>query len=465
MVFFCLLCKRIDIIICMMRLELTNINKIKSAAIDLKGLTVIAGTNDSGKSTIGKMLFTVVKSLGETHVNKDEERMDRIQEKLEELYRYITRRYFIVNKIEEKEKFKQEFLPPRMMAEILSSFYGNSSFSGDEREQMLQSYIADKKAQMRSFNFGSLLTESCNEKLDALYEEISEKTEPELLFAREFQSGIQSEFLSRVCSVGTDGSTVAFHGEEGCIKAKIKDNKIEEVHMSPDLYFSLTDVTFIETPLYMQLMNVFSRATTYKELSKRSKGININPVVPMHIKDLANKLELSQYNFGTRTVDAMGIERIINGYFEYDRKARDFQIVRKQHGKTVKVNSINVASGIKMFGLIQLLLEVEEISANKMLIVDEPENHLHPKWQIECAHLLVKMAKAGIPLMVSSHSPYFIQGIRYFANKEQAEEWVNYYLAEEDEGTGYSIVTEVTDDLNKIFVKLAEPMNEIMNLD
>lgn len=67
--------------------------------------------------------------------------------------------------------------------------------------------------------------------------------------------------------------------------------------------------------------------------------------------------------------------------------------------------------------------------------------------------------------MVSSHSPYFIQGIRYFANKEQAEEWVNYYLAEDDKETGYSVVTEVTDDLNKVFVKLAEPMNEIMNLD
>lgn len=153
--------------------------------------------------------------------------------------------------------------------------------------------------------------------------------------------------------------------------------------MSPDLYLSLTDVTFIETPLYMQLMNVFSRAITYKDLSSRRKSSiaigSINPIVPMHIKDLANKLELSQYDFGKRATDRMGIEKIIDGYFEYDKKTRDFQIVRKQHGKTVKVRSINVASGIKMFGLIQLLFEVEEINENRMLIIDEPENHLHPK--------------------------------------------------------------------------------------
>lgn len=451
---------------CMIRLELTNINKIKSANIDLKGLTVIAGTNDSGKSTLGKMLFTIVKSLGETHVNQEEERADRIMEQLEQLYRSVTQRFLLTDKSGAREKFKQEFLPPRMMTEISSSFYGNSLLSGDEREQMLQSYMADKKAQILSFDFGPRLTESCNEKLDTIYEEISDKTEPESLFARELQAGIQSEFLSHVCSAGTDRSTIAFYGEEGCVKVEIQDNEIKEVEISPDLYLSLTDVTFVETPLYMQLMNVFSKAITYKELpSKRSILGSINPVVPMHIKDLTNKLELSQYNFGKRAADMLGIERIIDGYFEYDKRTRDFQIVRKQHGKTVKVKSINVASGVKMFGLIQLLLEVEEINENRMLIIDEPENHLHPKWQIECAHLLVKMAKAGIPLMVSSHSPYFIQGIRYFANKEQAEKWVNYYLAEEDEETGYSVVTEVTDDLNKIFVKLAEPMNEIMNLD
>ena len=40
-----------------MKLGLSNINKIRQADINLNGLTVIAGTNDSGKSTIGKMIL------------------------------------------------------------------------------------------------------------------------------------------------------------------------------------------------------------------------------------------------------------------------------------------------------------------------------------------------------------------------------------------------------------------------
>ena len=70
----------------------------------------------------------------------------------------------------------------------------------------------------------------------------------------------------------------------------------------------------------------------------------------------------------------------------------------------------------------------------------------------------------GIPVMVSTHSPYFVQGVRFFAAQQDMEPFVNYYLAEvEDDGV--SELREVTDDLNSIFLKLSKPLNEIMNVD
>ena len=42
-----------------MKLFLKNIGKIGTATIDLNGITVIAGENNTGKSTIGKALFAV----------------------------------------------------------------------------------------------------------------------------------------------------------------------------------------------------------------------------------------------------------------------------------------------------------------------------------------------------------------------------------------------------------------------
>ena len=48
-----------------MKLKLKNIGKIESANIDIKGVTVIAGLNCTGKSTISHTLFAALQSLGE----------------------------------------------------------------------------------------------------------------------------------------------------------------------------------------------------------------------------------------------------------------------------------------------------------------------------------------------------------------------------------------------------------------
>lgn len=111
----------------------------------------------------------------------------------------------------------------------------------------------------------------------------------------------------------------------------------------------------------------------------------------------------------------------------------------------------------------QILMETQAINENKILIWDEPENHLHPEWQIKIAQLFVEIAKAGVPILISSHSPYFIQGVRYFTEKHDLNKFVNYYLAKETED-GLSELEDVTKDLNQIFVKLAQPMNEIINI-
>ena len=45
-----------------MNLKISNIGKIKTADIALNGITIIAGDNNTGKSTVGKILFGVFNS-------------------------------------------------------------------------------------------------------------------------------------------------------------------------------------------------------------------------------------------------------------------------------------------------------------------------------------------------------------------------------------------------------------------
>ena len=46
-----------------MELKISNIGKVTNAEIILKGITVIAGENNTGKSTIGKALFAAFNSM------------------------------------------------------------------------------------------------------------------------------------------------------------------------------------------------------------------------------------------------------------------------------------------------------------------------------------------------------------------------------------------------------------------
>lgn len=153
----------------------------------------------------------------------------------------------------------------------------------------------------------------------------------------------------------------------------------------------------------------------------------------------------------------------MGGRFAFDKDSKVLKFFSERMG--MELSPINIASGIKTFGMVQILLETQVIGNDKILIWDEPENHLHPQWQVTFAELLVKLAKRGIPVIISTHSPYFVQGIRYFSAKHDLETFTNYYLAEEEEDSRLSVIHDVKDDLNQIFSKLAAPLNAIMNVD
>ncbi|MBV3843086.1 hypothetical protein KSX89_06335 [Bacteroides eggerthii] len=57
-----------------------------------------------------------------------------------------------------------------------------------------------------------------------------------------------------------------------------------------------------------------------------------------------------------------------------------------------------------------------------------------------------------------------METLSYFIEKHELNKFVNYYLAKETED-GLSELEDVTKDLNQIFVKLAQPMNEIINIE
>lgn len=447
-----------------MRLVLENINKIKNADIELNGLTVIAGANDSGKSTVGRVLFSVTKALINGLNNNDKDKIKSIKE----LFSFLYKRLSSIRNID-RELIWKNISPietSRKLEALLASVNPNSTFVRDE----IDAIIGERLSFIESLDITPRLKGLALKDLTAITNLLASENDNSSRFKSEFQNQIESEFSYKICSVSTECSKIQFYSDSGCADVEIRDDEIIEARLDEDFDYSLADVTFVETPLYLHLMDALNRASTYKELESERFLMGMPGMVSVHIKDLMTKLDFSKYiqqrSLFAEKNKTFNIESIIGGHFVYDKKSRNLLLKKREHGKEESYSPVNVASGIKSFGLVQLLMEMDFINESKMLIWDEPENHLHPQWQIEFAHLLVKLAKSGIPVVVSSHSPYFIQGIRYFSNVEKMDTYVNYYLAENEDGTdGLSQLQNVTNDLNQVFVKLAEPLNQIMNLN
>ena len=438
-----------------MKIELSNINRIKRASIKLNGLTVIAGENDTGKSTLSKMIFSNIKAYanvvneGKIGINK------RIAPVVRQLYKRIglpLRRNPFVYHTKSQSVFPnsaEEFIEEIISLDNVESKYFLEEFTSklESRENIKLSTKALIEKDLQSI-------ENC----------LTNRNDPTAFLQPKVYRLIESEFFNKITSMNTEQSNFAFIDDEnGSIMSyRISDNSVKSLSYKESFNF-YKDATYVESPLHFQLQDVIKRAQAYMEMESYHNDLwSIrNLMVPMHVKDFSDKISsLAEYldsaEFSTRVVNQ--IHGTTNGAFVYDKDKR--RIMFKNELGVFSLN--NVASGIKSFGVLEILLSNEIISPEKMLLWDEPENHLHPQWQVYFADVLVQLVKAGIPIVVCSHSPYFIQAIRHFSSVHSIEGAVDYYLSR-IEDDGLCTFDEVTTDLNRIFSKLAKPMNDIMN--
>ena len=103
-----------------------------------------------------------------------------------------------------------------------------------------------------------------------------------------------------------------------------------------------------------------------------------------------------------------------------------------------------------------------------MLVLDEPETHIHPRWQLRFAELLVEFAADGKNILLTSHSPYFIEAIKVFSDRHKLGDKTAFYLSEKTKSGSTSHIKEVTHDITPIFELFAEPyetLEDIQSMD
>ena len=423
-----------------MQIKLKNIGMLKEAELSLNSLTVIAGENDNGKSTIGKIVFCIIKAINRYKEDLQESKEHKLNEKFNNLF------FFIRNLLVHNPILKNT-------DDIYFLIEDESDI--DEKLLNLNKLIA-------LFKNNTQIDEKTIQKIEKTLEEIyTIRNEPENI-NKYIESALNkvfiSEFDSSILLDGEDeGEITLLENKLELIKIKVtRENKI--FLLSDIEPIQIKDATFIESPLILNNHDLLIKSQSGLNINKRNIERLGIPYTTLHTKDLFDKLK--KISFSLFFADDFEenilreIQQIIDGNIIYDNQKRDFIYSKGQKNISIK----NTASGIKSFGILQLLLLNGVLNKNSILILDEPENHLHPIWQLKYAKLLVIFAKNGITTLIASHSPYMIEALKRYSDIEDLGEVTNFYLAEN------SIILP-KDRLSDIFRTLEEPFEIFRKMD
>jgi energy-coupling factor transporter ATP-binding protein EcfA2 len=424
-----------------MKLILENIGLLQHAEITLHKLSVIAGENDNGKSTVGKIVFCIVKAINRYKEDLQESKEFLVGEKTEEIYFRLRdglrpngpEILDLLRALRNSSRHRMNAVEQlAVIDESIQLIFANTEFESDLKQRIL-----DLRTEIQTILDQP---EDINKSIENAFNKV---------FASEFDGSL-------LLQGATEGSIQLIEKNLTLIHLLVKRNGVKLMcEVQPIV---LKDATFIETPLILNNRDVLMRSQTLLDMDQRRNRSLGQPYTTLHTKDLFDKLRTPVLPFDAFEQDKADfyeeIQTIIDGEIVYERSERDFVFQRRGESVSIK----NTASGIKVFGLLQILIGNEFVAKNTVLIFDEPENHLHPKWQLKLAQMLVKLVEKGVYVLVSSHSPYMIEALKRGVDREDLTHHARFCLAK-------NRTIEDKDSLGEIFEVLAEPFEQFRQMD
>lgn len=410
-----------------MKLTINNIGKLKNAEVVIDGITVITGENDTGKSTVGKVLWSVFNGFYEIDEKVYNEKVSELEKIIDE----IIKENVYKNLSTDYNSFFEIFnsTGKKIAIELLKN---NKNYSEDEIKIIISNYKKDLKIE----NISKFVQE-INETLKISDKEII-KVIVSRIMNKEFHNQINAVFSKEKMNIGE----ISLKIKDKEIDLKIENNEISDVQN----YFLINKETmYIDNPFILDSYD-FEDENHQTHLATNVFSENENSV----ISEIKVKKKLNNIYQKLNSVLSGEILENKNSKFVYRKNGEDIDLK-------------NLSTGLKTFAIIKMLLQNGTLEENGTIILDEPEIHLHPEWQLKFAELIVLLQKEfGMHILLTTHSPYFLNAIEVFSERHKIDDKCKYYVAE-NEGNS-SIIKDVTGNTREIYRKLARPIQDLENI-
>lgn len=396
-------------------LHIKDFRAIKQADIQINGITVVSGINGSGKSTLSKLLYYVFRNANSfeeltlQYTNLQLRPYLNVLEQLSNIYmlsphflktevrplsRRTLRRDYTLSTLSDTSAYIEA------VRELCNRFIELDNMMKTEgRAAMTERLNMILRSTLKSTDSKQTLKQLLDELVHRIHEHI-QKAEAMLAERpyRMLKNSIEASFDASI----PKNTVLQEYGD--CIWG-------EKVTNVPLPHY-IKKVVYIDTPMVI--------------------GMETYPGQPPYWKELNDLLKQPPKRGYKRTINNFIKENVIKGdaSFDSDMFSGGFKYKRLD-GKEFEL--LECATGIKSFSLLQMLLKNLYLDENTLLIIDEPEAHLHPQWIVDYARLIILLhKKIGVKFFIASHSTDMVSAIRYISEKDKCLSSVSFYVAEED---------------------------------
>lgn len=378
-----------------MKFVLKDVGPFPDAEIKIDGLTVISGLNGTGKSTLLKMVYSIL----EGSQNLDDKLMDDVFNSVIEL----MRRY-----VPEDKRFA----------------WG--------RSELLQymSVLRDRKDSMNDYD-----------------RNVFEKAER--IIAGEGDSTFHDKAIYNAVIGEFFNTGQAIRRSEGVLEARVE---IEHNSRTRTLsvrdkdigwvgdYADLPRAIYYDTPFVMDGEGGGSRIGHRHNLFSLLYFNRDDNIIHSVVNDEVAK-----------RFDEL-VSKIVPGSFS---RPRSWYQYTDEKGNVFELQ--NIAAGMKVFSLLKILMEKGFLNGNTVLLLDEPEVHLHPKWINILAEIICVLVKdVGVKVVMTTHLPQLLMSVEGVSRERGID--VDFYHLR-SEGDVVRIV-DISSDPAPAYDEMAEGIGE-----
>lgn len=423
------MCRYMESII---EMSIENCRAIKKADIELNGITVVSGINGCGKTTMSKMLYYIFKNtnnfedLAVSYFRKRVRKYCRALDQASRTYQKSNQYQGLEYQVMVLSSWNEELKLIRLAYEVVAEL--TSIIASENVDKTSTAYLRLVKI------FQDVLGDNDSDDLDDLISLVKDKIQRLHSVAEEIWNERPYHILRE--------SLQQYFPETDWEGIKVKEY---------GSYIMENGLATAVPPHFIQKVIYIDSPMTLKGPTRRYEN---------YAFDLIRILEEGN-NRNPNIISDIIKQDIIKGeaYFDQDAISRDF-LFKDNRGRTFNLNEC--ATGVRSFSIIQMLLDNGFIDDNCLLIIDEPEAHLHPQWIIEYARMIVLLRKTiKTKFFIATHSTDMVEALRSLSEAEGIESDLRYYLGEEDKGSGNYIFRDLGLDIEPIFASFNKSFDKL----